>query len=77
MPNCLWKNLGDEAAAREVAGETGIVVGSQAVSRLHWQDWGMRNVNEIYPVWQHRYSPCVKHNTEQVLGLQLPRFVQA
>ena len=76
MPNCLWKNLGDEAAAREVAEETGIVVGSQAVSRLYREDWSMRNVYEIYPVWQHRYSPCVKPNTESLLVLQLPRFVQ-
>jgi dATP pyrophosphohydrolase len=57
------------------AEEVGIVVGSQAVSRLHRQHWGMRNVYEIYPVWQNRYSPCVKRNTESPFGLQLPRFV--
>ena len=59
------------------AEEAGIVVGSQTVSRLHRQDWGMRNVYEIYPVWQHRCSPCVKPNTESLLVPQLPRFVQA
>jgi 8-oxo-dGTP pyrophosphatase MutT (NUDIX family) len=69
--SCLCKNRGDEAAIREVAEETGIVVGSHGVPRLHLRDWGMRNVYEIYPVWQHRYSPCVKRKT-----LQLPRFVQ-
>jgi dATP pyrophosphohydrolase len=35
----------------------------------------MRNLYEIYPVWRHRYAPVVTHNTEQVFGLQLPRFV--
>ena len=58
------------------AEEAGIVVGSQAVSRWHRQDWCMRNVYEIYPEWRHRYAPGVKHDTEQVFGLQLPRFVQ-
>jgi dATP pyrophosphohydrolase len=72
----LWKNLGDEAAAREVSEETGIVVGSRAMPRSHLRDWGMRNPYEIHPVWRHRYAPGVTHNTEQVFGLQLPRFVQ-
>jgi dATP pyrophosphohydrolase len=36
----------------------------------------MSNVYEIYSVWQHRYSPCVKRNTKPLFGLQLPRFVQ-
>lgn len=74
--SCLCKNRGDEVAIREVAEETGIVVGSHAVPQSHLQDWGMRNVYQIYPVWRHRYAPCVKHNTESLLVLQLPRFVQ-
>jgi dATP pyrophosphohydrolase len=71
----LCKNRGDEAAACEVAEETGIVVGSHALPRSHLRDWRMRNLYEIYPVWRHRYAPVVTHNTEQVFGLQLPRFV--
>ena len=66
---------GEAAAIREVAEETGIVVGSQTVPLAHLQDWGMRNVYEIYPVWRHRYAPGVTHNTEQVFGLQVPRDV--
>ncbi len=56
--------------------ETGIVVGSHALLRSHLRDWGMRNLYETYPVWRHRYALGVTHNTEQVFGLQLPRFVQ-
>ena len=66
---------GQAAAIREVAEETGIVVGSHAVPHSHLQDWGMRNVYEIYPVWRHRYAPGVTHNTEQVFGLQVPRDI--
>jgi len=66
---------GEAAAIREVAEETGIVVGSHAVPNSHLQDWGMRNVYEIYPVWRHRYAPGVTHNTEQVFGLQVPRDI--
>ena len=76
MLSCLCKSRGDEAAAREVAEETGIVVGSQGVPHSHLQDWGMRNVYEIYPVWRHRYALGVTYNTESLLVLQLPRFVQ-
>ena len=36
------------------------------------QDWGLRNVYEIYPVWRHRYAPGVTHNTEHVFGLCVP-----
>lgn len=62
----------DETAIREVAEETGIVVGSAAVPRSALRDWGLRNVYEIYPVWRHRYAPGVSHNTEQVFGLTVP-----
>ena len=58
-----------ETAIREVAEETGIIVGSAAVPRSALRDWGLRNVYEIYPVWRHRYAPGVSHNTEQVFGL--------
>ena len=56
----------DITARREVAEETGISTGD-----LH--DWGLSNVYEIYPVWRHRYAPGVKHNTEHVFGLTVPR----
>lgn len=59
-------------ARREVAEETGIVVGSAAVPEAALLDWGLRNVYEIYPVWRHRYAPGVTHNTEHVFGLTVP-----
>ena len=62
-----------ETAAREVAEETGIVVGSAAVPASALRDWQLRNVYDIYPQWQHRYAPGVTRNTEQVFGLVVPR----
>jgi dihydroneopterin triphosphate diphosphatase len=62
----------EQTAIREVAEETGIVVGSPAVPRSALHDWGLRNVYEIYPVWRHRYAPGVTHNIEQVFGLTVP-----
>ena len=70
------KDFVDEAprvtAVREVAEETGIVVGSPAVPAHHLRDWGIENIYEIYPVWRHRYAPGVTHNTERVFGLLVP-----
>jgi dATP pyrophosphohydrolase len=60
-------------AIREVAEETGIVVGSSTVPHGALQDWAMENVYEIYPVWRQRYAPGVTHNTERVFSLQVPR----
>jgi dihydroneopterin triphosphate diphosphatase len=57
---------------REVAEETGIVVGSANVPRSALCDWALQNVYEIYPVWRHRYAPGVTHNTEHVFGLTVP-----
>jgi dATP pyrophosphohydrolase len=65
----------EETAIREVAEETGIVVGSDDVPAGHLRDWNMRNVYEIYPIWLHRYEPGVLHNTEHVFGLRVPRGV--
>ena len=59
---------------REVAEETGIVIGSRrraAARRL--RDWQLRNVYEIYPLWRHRYAAGVTRNTEHVFGLRVPR----
>ena len=61
-----------DTAVREVAEETGILVGSPAVPLAALQDWGLRNEYEIYPVWRHRYAPGVTRNTEHVFGLVVP-----
>ncbi|MEY2654975.1 MAG: hypothetical protein RLZZ524_2003 [Pseudomonadota bacterium] len=62
-------------AMREVAEETGIVVGAAGVPDAALRDWALRNVYEIYPVWRHRYAPGVTHNTEHVFGLTVPRDI--
>src|SRR6476660_924554 len=46
-----------ETAVREVMEETGIEIGSPDVPLANLQDWGLRNLYEIYPVWRHRYAP--------------------
>ena len=62
----------EETAAREVAEETGIQVGTVDVPHSALRAWGLQNVYEIYPVWRHRYAPGVTHNTEHVFSLQVP-----
>ena len=62
----------EQTCVREVAEETGIVIGSAAVPRQALCDWNLRNVYEIYPVWRHRYADGVTHNTEHVFGLTVP-----
>jgi dATP pyrophosphohydrolase len=57
---------------REVAEETGIVIGGAGVPRSALVDWRLSNVYEIYPVWRHRYASGVTHNTEHVFGLTVP-----
>jgi dihydroneopterin triphosphate diphosphatase len=64
-----------ETAVREVAEETGIRIGSPEVPLDRLCDWQLRNVYEIFPVWQHRYAPGVTHNTEHVFGLTVPRDI--
>lgn len=59
-------------AAREVAEETGIECGAGCVLHAGLRDWGLENVYEIYPRWQHRYAPGVIQNTEHVFGLCVP-----
>jgi len=61
-----------ETCVREVAEETGIVIGSDAVPQAALRDWALSNVYEIYPVWRGRYAPGVTHNTEHVFGLTVP-----
>ncbi|MDT3670704.1 MAG: dihydroneopterin triphosphate diphosphatase [Aromatoleum sp.] len=55
-----------QAALREVAEETGIVV---APGQL--DDWHRSNRFEIRPEWRHRYDPAVTHNVEHVFSLQV------
>jgi dihydroneopterin triphosphate diphosphatase len=62
----------DETCIREVAEETGIIVGSAGVPCSALRDWRLVNVYEIYPRWRHRYPPGVTHNTEHVFGLCVP-----
>jgi dATP pyrophosphohydrolase len=61
-----------ETCVREVAEETGILIGSAAVPLDALHDWQLVNVYEIYPVWRHRYAAGVTHNTEHVFGLGVP-----
>jgi len=56
-----------DTAVREVFEETGLEAERYALT-----DWQVKNVYEIYPVWQYRYSPGTTHNTEHVFGLELP-----
>jgi dATP pyrophosphohydrolase len=60
-----------ETARREVAEETGIIVGNTPDTVL--LDWQLSNIYEIYPAWRHRYAPGVTLNTESVFGLTVPR----
>ena len=60
---------------REVAEETGILIGNPQLPASALHDWHLSNVYEIYPVWRHRYAPGVTHNTEHVFGLRLPARV--
>lgn len=75
-----------ETAVREVAEETGIAVRNlpseqdlltspDHVPLENLKDWQLSNVYDIYPVWQHRYAPNVKKNTEHVFGLLVPREI--
>jgi dATP pyrophosphohydrolase len=65
----------EQTAVREVAEETGIVIGSAEVPLSHLRNWSLSNVYEIYPQWRHRYAEGVFHNTEHVFGLRVPRDV--
>ena len=64
-----------QTCLREVAEETGIVIGSPAVPIAALRDWRLANVYEIYPRWRHRYASGVTHNTEHVFGLAVPRDI--
>ncbi|MDP3759150.1 MAG: dihydroneopterin triphosphate diphosphatase [Ramlibacter sp.] len=61
-----------QTAVREVFEETGIGCGPGTVLHAGLEDWGLQNVYDIYPRWQHRYAPGVTRNTEHVFGLCVP-----
>jgi dihydroneopterin triphosphate diphosphatase len=61
-----------QTCVREVAEETGILIGEGAVAHAALRDWGLANRYEIYPRWRHRYAPGVTHNIEHVFGLTVP-----
>ena len=69
-------------AQREAFEETGFCVGNVGTALAPYvlpdaslQDWALRNIYEIYPMWQHRYAPGVTQNTEHVFGLLLPSTI--
>jgi len=70
------KDSADEPLAltcrREVLEETGLDAGADGCVL---EDWGLRNVYEIYPHWRHRYPEGVTQNTEHVFGLRVPAAV--
>ena len=61
-----------QTAAREVQEETGIDCAPGTALAAGLRDWGLENVYDIYPRWQHRYAPGVTRNTEHVFGLMVP-----
>lgn len=63
-------------AAREVAEETGIIVGSPAVPAQALVDWQHTIQYNIYLTWRHRYAPGVTRNTEHWFGLRVPSQVE-
>lgn len=65
-----------ETAAREVAEETGIVVGSAVVAPGALFDWQYSIEYEIYPEFRHRYAEGVIHNTEHWFSVQVPHRIE-
>ena len=61
-----------QTAAREVAEETGIVVGAGGVDPRGLRDWKKSISYTIYPQWRHRYPPGVTENTEHWFSLEVP-----
>jgi dATP pyrophosphohydrolase len=63
-------------AMREVAEETGIVIGSALVPERGLIDWHHQIEYEIYPVWRHRYADGVTRNTEHWFSLEVPHRIE-
>ncbi|MBR8346750.1 dihydroneopterin triphosphate diphosphatase [Burkholderia ambifaria] len=62
-------------AAREVAEETGILVGTHDVPASALIDWHHQIEYTIYPQYLHRYGPGVTRNVEHWFGLCVPHRV--
>lgn len=62
-------------AAREVAEETGIVVGGEHVPERCLIDWRHKIEYDIYPEWRHRYAEGVVRNVEHQFSLLVPRGI--
>jgi dATP pyrophosphohydrolase len=65
-----------ETAVREVAEETGIVVGGAMVPQSALFDWQYSIEYEIYPEFRHRYAEGVIHNTEHWFSVQVPEQLE-
>jgi dATP pyrophosphohydrolase len=65
-----------ETAAREVAEETGIVIGSELVPERCLLDWHHEIQYDIYPQWRHRYAEGVTRNTEHQFSLLVPHCLE-
>jgi dATP pyrophosphohydrolase len=65
-----------ETAVREVAEETGIVIGGALVPHRALFDWQYSIEYEIYPEFRHRYAEGVIHNTEHWFSLQVPEQIE-
>ncbi|MGI4812978.1 MAG: dihydroneopterin triphosphate diphosphatase [Janthinobacterium lividum] len=61
-----------QTVEREVAEETGIVVGRPPLAASALTDWQVSLDYEIYPQWRHRYAPEISRNTEHWFGLEVP-----
>jgi dihydroneopterin triphosphate diphosphatase len=65
-----------ETAAREVAEETGIVIGGGLVPEQALLDWHHSIQYDIYPQWRHRYAEGVTRNTEHQFSLLVPHCLE-
>jgi dihydroneopterin triphosphate diphosphatase len=65
-----------QTAIREVAEETGIVVGGKIVPERGLIDWHHRIQYDIYPEWRHRYAEGVVRNTEHQFSLLVPHCLE-
>ena len=57
-----------QAALRELAEETGLVLAAQDL-----RDWHCSTEYEIYAYWRHRYPDGVTRNTEHWFSAQIPQ----
>jgi dATP pyrophosphohydrolase len=74
------KDFADEplvqTAIREVAEETGIIVGGEIVPERGLIDWHHRIQYDIYPEWRYRYAEGVVRNTEHQFSLLVPHCLE-